>query len=202
MNAWQGGWGSKTPKNLLYVIGMVYITHAIKSREKYLRAWFQEFLSTLGKLLGFFHAYIGATFIMVYKGCMILKTRGIPYYFQNFGSFHPLLFFQMMEKCLSPEYAKIRVNVIPWFFPQFIQAEANRRNRCDCLPEKTLRHFRVISARNSNSKYPILIPLPKNAWNGFGHPNFVVYSLHSPSAGPCRLLSNLQTISLRGIATW
>ena len=116
MNAWQGGVRVENPQNLLYVIGMVYSTHAIKSREKYLRAWFQEFLSTLGKLLGFFHAYIGATFIMVYKGSMILKTRGIPYYLQNFGSFHPLLFFQMMEKCLSPEYAKIRVHVIPWFF--------------------------------------------------------------------------------------
>ena len=41
------------------------------------------------------------TLIMVYKGCMILKTRGIPYIFQNFGSFYPLLFFQMIEKFLN-----------------------------------------------------------------------------------------------------
>ena len=41
------------------------------------------------------------TLIMVYKGCMILKTRGIPNYFQNFGSFYPLLFFQMIEKSLN-----------------------------------------------------------------------------------------------------
>ena len=86
--------------------------------------------------------------------------------------FIPYFFFQMMEKCLSPEYAKIRVNVIPWFFPQFIQAEANRRNRCDCLPEKTPRHFRAISARNSNSKYPILIPLPKKSLKWFWAPKF------------------------------
>ena len=71
--------------------GLYYSCH--KEQRKISSCMVSDFLSTLGKLLGFFHAYIGATFIMVYKGCMILKTRGIPYYFQNFGSFHPLLFF-------------------------------------------------------------------------------------------------------------
>ena len=42
-----------------------------------------------------------STLIMVYKGCMILKTRGIPYYFQNFDSFYPLIFFQKVEKSLN-----------------------------------------------------------------------------------------------------
>ena len=32
------------------------------------------------------------TLILVYKGCMNLQTRGIPYYFQNFDSFYPLFF--------------------------------------------------------------------------------------------------------------
>ena len=32
------------------------------------------------------------TLILVYKGCMNLKTSGIPYYFQNFDSFYPLVF--------------------------------------------------------------------------------------------------------------
>ena len=32
------------------------------------------------------------TLILVYKGCMNLKTRGIPYYSQNFDSFYPLFF--------------------------------------------------------------------------------------------------------------
>ena len=35
---------------------------------------------------------VAVTFILVYKGCMNLKTRDIPYYFQNFDSFYPLFF--------------------------------------------------------------------------------------------------------------
>ena len=102
----------------------------------------------------------------------------------------------MMEKCLSPEYAKIRVNVIPWFFPQFIQTEANRRDRCDCLPEKTLRHFRAISARNSNSKYPILIPLPKKCLKWVWAPKF--RGLQSPLTIRGSLSAPLQSPDL----TW
>ena len=37
------------------------------------------------------------TLIILYKGCMNFKTRGNPYFFQNFDSFYPLfhpLFFQ------------------------------------------------------------------------------------------------------------
>ena len=41
------------------------------------------------------------TLIMVYKGCMILKTRGIPYYFQNFDSFYPLFFPKNIVKSLN-----------------------------------------------------------------------------------------------------
>ena len=40
------------------------------------------------------------TLIIAYKGSWISKTRGIPYYFQNFDRFHPLFFASNIEVSL------------------------------------------------------------------------------------------------------
>ena len=42
---------------------------------------------------------------MVYKGHIILRTRDIPYYFQNFDSFHALLFFETCRPFYTIPYA-------------------------------------------------------------------------------------------------
>ena len=65
------------------------------------------------QLLRFARLYEG-TLILVYKGCMISKTRVIPYYFQNFDSFYPLIF--------HPKNASI-VNFLTKFSQDYLMSQ-------------------------------------------------------------------------------
>ena len=56
---------------------------------------------------------------MVYKGCMILKTRGIPYYFPNFDTFH-LLIIHPKNTSLMNFFTKFpKTRGIPCYFENF-----------------------------------------------------------------------------------